>query len=129
MTHGGLPDTDEWPEQFKAVVGEAHTLRGVEVTVRASVTEEDDELVVQSPGLRQRVTLVPLRNKIEWDFERGSVRAPAAGEVDAFRQLAARRGDARAGSAPVEVTGPLRKAAGGFTLEVRRLNTVTPPAD
>ncbi len=61
LKRAGLPDLVKWPKQFNSMVGQAHSFRGVEVTVMASVVKKDGQLILKTPGLKQEITLAPLQ--------------------------------------------------------------------
>jgi len=115
----GLPDVDQWTEQFNAMVGRLYVFRGVEATVEGSVEQKDEGLVMRIPGLEQRVALLPLEHKLQWNFKRASARQPEPDEQAAFNELLAKRRAAKPGEFKVQVTGPLRKTDKGTVLEVR----------
>jgi hypothetical protein len=119
LKHDGLPDVVKWPKQFNTMVGQAHSFRGVEVTVSASVVTTDGKLVLKMPGLKQELTLAPLENKLQWNFKKRAARQPEPDEQMAYRELAAAQRKARGRDIQAEVTGPLRQTEKGLVLEVR----------
>jgi hypothetical protein len=119
LKHSGLPDLVKWPKQFNTMVGTAHSFRGVEVTVMALVADKDGKLILQTPGLKQDITLAPLQHKLQWNFKKGAARQPEPDEQEAYRKLAAQTKKAKGNEFNVEVTGPLRETDQGFVLEVR----------
>jgi galactose oxidase len=119
LKHDGLPDLDKWREQFAEVVGEVFVLRGVEVTVKGTVEGKGNKLTLRVPGVKESIPLVPLRNKLQWNFRKGSARQPEADERIAWKKLTHEKRTAKADTLQVEVTGPLRKSEKGLVLEVR----------
>jgi galactose oxidase len=115
----GLPDVDQWTEQFKATVGRLYVFRGVEATVEGSVEQKEDGLVMRIPGLEQPVALLPLQHKLQWNFKRASARQPEPDEQAAFNELLTKQRAAKHSEFRVQVTGPLRKTDKGTVLEVR----------
>jgi galactose oxidase len=122
----GLPDPDKWAEQFRSMMGRVYVFRGVEATIEGSVEEWDGALVLRAPGLKQQVTLAPLRNKLQWNFKKAAPRQPEPDERDAYDQLAGRKKEAKPGALRVQVTGPLKKTDKGLILEVREFYLLTP---
>ena len=123
----GLPDPDQWRQQFTAGVGEAYVFRGVEITILGSVEQQQGHLVLSSPDLSQTVTLAGLRNLLQWDVTTRRARRPADYERKACKQLAARLRESKTQSLNVRVTGPLKTTAQGPVLEVREF-VLTPAA-
>jgi hypothetical protein len=119
LKHRGFPDLVKWPKQFNAMVGTAHSFRGVEVTVSASVGKKDGQLILKMPGLKQDITLAPLENKLQWNFKKNAARQPEPDERKAYRMLAAKKKKAKGNDFQVEVTGPLRQTDQGLVIEVR----------
>src|SRR5262249_22443312 len=109
-------------------VGVAHTFRGVEVTVMASVVEKDGKLILQTPSLKQEMTLAPLQNKLQWNFKKGAARQPEPDERKAYRKLVAKKNKAKGDEFQVQVTGPLRQTDQGIVLEVREFFLISPQA-
>jgi hypothetical protein len=126
LKHSGLPDLADWPKQFKKMVGEAHTYRGVEVTVHASVVEKDGKFILKTPGLKQDLILAPLQNKLQWNFKKNAPRQPEPDEEKAYSDFAAKKRKAKGNDFQVEVTGPLRQTDQGMVLEVREFFLITP---
>jgi hypothetical protein len=128
LKYRGLPDPAAWAKQFQDPekgVGNAYKFRGVEVTVKGNVEEQGGKLVVRVPGLKQPLPLLPLTEKLQWNFKKAAARQPEPDERDAHQQLTAARQKAR-GTFRVEVTGPLRAAEGGPGLEVREFFALPP---
>jgi hypothetical protein len=124
-----LPDVDHWADQFKSFVGQSYVFRGVEVTIEGAVEGKGDGLVLRAPGLEHPITLAPLRDKLQWNFKKGSAREPEPDERDAFGQLAAKKKDTGNGAFKAQVTGPLKKAGTGYVLEVREFFPLTTSVD
>jgi hypothetical protein len=122
----GLPDVGKWSEQFKSLVGEVYVFRGVEVTIEASIEDDDGALVLRAPGIKPRIALAPLEHKLQWNFKKVACRQPEPDERDAFQQLAARKKEAKEGAFKVQVTGPFKATDNGFVLEVREFFPVAP---
>jgi hypothetical protein len=129
LKHAGLPDLVKWPKQFNSMVGGAHSFRGVEVTVMASVVKKDGQLILKTPGLKQEITLAPLQKKLQWNFKKNTPRQPEPDERKAYRKLAAKKKKAKADDVQVEVTGPLRQMDNGIVLEVREFFLISPQAN
>lgn len=122
MQDGRLPDLKAWRRGFREVVGEAFTIRGVEVTVDGRLVEVEKEgrLALEVPGGKDVLRLVPLRGKVQWDPARERAQEPTAGERRAFEELEATwTGQPRR----VRIVGPLGEAKGPDppTLEVREV--------
>ena len=115
----GLPDPQKWAEQFKAIVDQTCTLRGVEVTAGGTVASVNGVLTLQIPGVKDPVPLGPLKNKLQWNSRKKAARQPEPDERDAHDQLAAQLKAAQGGELKAKVTGPLLKSEKGYALEVR----------
>jgi hypothetical protein len=123
-----LPDPERWAKQFKAKVGNVYEFRGIEVTVKGTVREQDGQFVLTAPGLQGPVPLAKLRTKVQWNAKKRLARPPDADERDAYDHLTARGKGAGADGFPVQVTGPLRMTEKGPVLEVREFEPVGPGA-
>ena len=126
LKHAGLPDLVKWPKQFNSAVGQAHTFRGVEVTVMASVVKKDGQLILKTPGLSQEITLEPLQNKLQWNFKKNAPRQPEPDERKAYEELTAKKNQAKGDDFQVEITGPIRQTDQGIVMEVREFFLVSP---
>jgi hypothetical protein len=115
LTDERLPPLPQWDEQFHRIVNGTYELRGVEVTVRGSVSRDDGQYVLDGTGSRPPVRLVPLAQKIQWDHLARRPRPAQEREVRAYGDLIAGNRDA----GPVTVTGPLTQAGGEYQLHVR----------
>jgi hypothetical protein len=115
-----LPPLQRWDEQFHRIVNGTYEMRGVEVTVRGSIYQDDGQYFLTGTGRRPPVRLAPLAEKIQWDHLARSLKPPQEQEVRAYDNLIAwhqEAGDAE----PVTVTGPLTQTDGEYHLHVRLL--------
>ena len=120
----GLPDPDTWASQFKSRVDQAYLFRGVEVTVQGTLQGEGENLTLRVPGVDQPIRLLPLNNKLQWNFKKSAARQPEPDERDALKQLANRRNEDKEATYQVQVTGPLKKGDKGYVVEVREFFTM-----
>jgi len=111
-----LPPLQRWPEQFRRIVNGTYEMRGVEVTVRGLIDQENGRYFLAGDG--PPVRLDPLTEKVQWDHLAGSPKPVREHEVRAYDDLIARYRDA---TGPVTVTGPLTQADGEYHLQVRLL--------
>jgi hypothetical protein len=90
------------------------------VSVKASVRAQNGALELTGPLIDKPVVLAPLDQveKIQFDRPTGRARAATADELAAYQRLLARYHDAGTADLPARVTGPLRQAAAGWTLNV-----------
>ena len=117
----GLPDLEQWPEQFARAANGSYLFRGVEVTIDGNVQEQDGEVLLEGNNDRPPVLLKPLQAnaRIQWDHKSG-VRKPFEGDEQlAYAHLSTKKKNAGA-TFGVKVTGPLNKTAAGFVLQVRQ---------
>jgi galactose oxidase len=124
LEHGGLPDLDLWRTQFATVANGTHILRGVEVTVAGVVdTQEPDTLIMRGNDTRPPLHLesIVAADKVQWDATTRAAKPLDPLEQNAYATLAGEAKNA-GGSFAVTVTGPLKKAADGYALEVRRFS-------
>lgn len=119
LDDNGLPQIEAWREQFRRIVNDSYTLRGVEVTLSGSVRAQNGDLQLSSRGLASPVPLVPLRatDKVQWDRATRTPEPASADELSAYTTLAAQV--AAEAAAEFVVTGPLRQTDSGYQLEVR----------
>ena len=113
-----LPPLPRWVEQFRRIVNGTYEMRGVEVTLRGLIDQENGQYFLAGTGRRPPVQLAPLTEKIQWDHLAGSPKPVQEHEVRAYDDLVARYRDA---AGPVTVTGPLTQAGGEYHLHVRLL--------
>ena len=118
LKHDGLPDLVKWPKQFNSMVGQAHTFRGVEVTVMASVVKKNEQLILKTPGLRQEITLEPLQNKLQWNFKKNAPRQPEPDERKRMRnsrpRSPKRKGMTSRSKSPVRSGKPIKELSWRF---------------
>lgn len=124
-----LPDPEAWSKQFHSRVGQAYEFRGVEVTVVGTIARKGDGLALTAPGLKQPITLAPLRHKLQWNFNKGAARQPEPDEKAAYDQLAAKLKESNREDLKVQLTGPLRKGDSGTELEAREFFILMRGAD
>jgi galactose oxidase len=120
-----FPDPDQWASQFKKLVDQTYTFRGVEVTVDGTVGGDNNGLVVRVPGVKLPITLRPLEHKLQWNSKKGTARQPEPDERDAYQQLGSKVKESKANDFKTRVTGTLRKSGTGYTLEVREFFPLT----
>jgi len=125
LKEAGLPDLQKWAEQFKAVVDQSYTFRGVEITAVGTVTSTDAGLVITIPGVKDPIPLASLQHKLQWNAMKKAARQPEPDERDAYDKLAVQLKAAKGGELKVKVTGPLLKLDQGITLEVREFFAMT----
>ena len=118
-----LPDPDAWREQFGKVANGTYLFRGVEITVRGTVQWTNRGLVVQGTEHRPPVSLAPLQaaDRVQWDHPHGALWPIEPGEQFAYDELSERVQAAANERLEATITGPLKAAAGGFVLQVRRV--------
>jgi hypothetical protein len=128
LKHDGLPDIDQWPDEFAKIANGTHHFRGVEVTLEGTVILGSGVLRLAGNDVRPPVTLEPIQatDKIQWDFATRALKPLLPAEEAAYDALALEANNA-AGSLQATVTGPLKKAATGFVLEVRQFATRVAP--
>jgi galactose oxidase len=118
----GLPAINEWPTQFAAVANGIYRFRGVEVTIQGVVQPVHDGSTLSIPGngVRPLLLLQPIlaADKIQWDLATKRLKPLDSQEENAFLRL---QQMARNASGPIQakVTGPLKKLASRYVLEVR----------
>jgi Galactose oxidase, central domain len=115
-----LPPLHTWDEQLHRIVNGTYEIRGVEVTVRGSIDQDDGQYFLTGTDRRPPVRLVPLAEKIQWDHLARSLKPPQGPEIRAYDDLIIRYRDA-GDTEPVTVTGPLTQTDGGYHLHVRLL--------
>lgn len=114
-----LPPLTRWNEQFRRLVHDSYTVRGVEVTLQGRVETHDENVFLDRGADGPPVLLAPLdpAGKIQWDRTAGAPQAAQPSEVAAYEALVT-----GAGASPerlVTVTGPLVQIEVGYRLEVR----------
>jgi galactose oxidase len=126
LEHDGLPDIDSWPEQFASIANGVHIFRGVEITVEGVIEiDVDNRLVMPGNDVRPPLRLEAIKqvDKIQWDAATQSLKPLTGLEAKAFEVLL-ERVRKTVGSVTGTVTGPLKKASGGYVLEVREFVVV-----
>jgi len=115
-----LPDLDKLREEFAAVANDSYVLRGVEVTLRGTVTASHGLLVLEGNDTRPDIVLAPLEatHKVQWDIVSRASWPMTPDEADAYERLSALVAGTAEGAA-VEATGPLKKNGDEYYLEVR----------
>jgi hypothetical protein len=95
-------------------------LRGIELTVDGTVTENNGLLTLAGNATRPELVLAPLQgpDKVQWDINTRENWSMTPAEETAYERLSAKLAAATAG-ASVEVVGPLKKNGNEFYLEVR----------
>jgi hypothetical protein len=123
LNHVGLPDIEQWPDQFASTANGSYGFRGVEVTVTGTVERQNGHLFLQGNDVRPAISLLPLEgtDKIQWDRSRGSPKPLEEDERLAFQRLASSIQNTGVSPDRVQVTGPLKKNKVGFELYVRIL--------
>ena len=115
-----LPPLQRWDEQFHRIVNGTYEMRGVEVTVRGSIYQDDGQYFLTGTDRRPPVQLAPLTEKIQWDHLARNPKPPQEQETRAYDNLIIRYRDA-GDTGPVTVTGPLTQTDGEYHLHVRLL--------
>jgi len=115
-----LPDIDAWREEFAEVANGSYVMRGIEMTLKSTITEAFGLLTLVGQDPRPDVVLAPLQapDKIQWDIATRASRPMTNNEATAYTRLSTALEGKPAGTL-AEITGPLRKDAGDFFLEVR----------
>jgi galactose oxidase len=124
--HGDtLPDVDRWAAQITTVANGSYDFRGVEVSVKATVNAQNDELWLSGPLIDKPVLLAPLAQveKVQFDRANGSAKLAKADELAAYQRLVTRYRAVGAADLPLRVTGPFRKAERGWVLYVRSFDS------
>jgi galactose oxidase len=120
LRDGKLPDPEAMQKQFKSMVGDLWAFRGVEVTVEGKITVADGKPVLNCPGVDRPITLVPLKNKLQYNFQKHAVRQPEPDEATAHRDIMELiQKNKSVVERPWFVTGPLSRDKEGYVLEVR----------
>jgi hypothetical protein len=115
-----LPPLQRWDEQFHRIVNGTYEMRGVEVTVRGSIYQDDGQYFLTGTDRRPPVQLAPLTEKIQWDHLARNPKPPQEQETRAYDNLIIRYRDA-GDTGPITVTGPLTQTDGEYHLHVRLL--------
>lgn len=122
LNHDGLPDSQNWQEEFARLAFDAYNFRGVEVTLQGAVDLLAGALTILGNEHRPAVTLAPLEGPdlVQWRRDpTGATEPPTQAELQAFEQLTRQR-QQTSGKVEVTVTGPLQKTQSGFVLKVRK---------
>jgi galactose oxidase len=116
----GLPNPETMQKQFKDMVGDLWAFRGIEVSVEGTNSVQDGKMSLTCPGVAKPILLVPLKNKLQWNFAKHAARKPEPDEATAHQEM---HGTAANNVSKLEnrwiVTGPLRLENGAIHLEVR----------
>jgi hypothetical protein len=117
----GLPDLDNWPEQFAYKANRSYDFRGVEVTITGTVRQQNGILQLAGPSFDRPVTLMPLQQgaKVQWDHQARKIKDATSGELDAYQELRRRYQDLGSEAELMRVTGPLTKTGDEWILYVR----------
>jgi hypothetical protein len=121
----GLPDLDNWPEQFAYRANRSYDFRGVEITIAGIVRQQNGTLQLAGPSLDRLVTLMPLGQgiKVQWDHQTRRVKDATSDELDAYRELE-RMCQSLGGEVELtRVTGPLTKAGTEWILYIRKFES------
>lgn len=115
-----LPPLNHWQEQFQKIVNGTYEMRGVEVTLKGSITMEGDRLILERRGDRPTLFLTPIQayEKVQWNHRERERKPLEPSEAGAYATLVA----AVAALAPerdVTLTGPLKRLEAGYELQVR----------
>jgi galactose oxidase len=126
-----LPDLDRWRRQFAHSANGSYDFRGVEVTITGAITERGGELYLTMPSPRTEVRLHILRRGTElaWDLRARRVQQAPNNQRDAYRRLTRQWRQRDEGDWVVRVTGPLRKANNGWSLNVREFDVPPTPTN
>jgi hypothetical protein len=120
LDHDGLPDVEQWPEEFTRTANGSYGWRGVEVTLRGDLEQVSGQWVLAADQSRPAVALGPLRSgaKVQLDLVNWVPQSLPEAEQSAFANLV-RRVQGTPGPRRTTVTGPLKKTDTGFVLQVR----------
>lgn len=126
LNHDGLPDIEQWPNQFARTANESYKFRGVEVTLTGTVERQNGHLFLQGNDVRPGISLVPLEgtDKIQWNRSTGSPKPLEEDERLAYQRLASNIQNTGVSPEQVQVTGPLKKNEVGFELYLRKFQYV-----
>jgi len=113
MKDGALPDLKVWARQFPEIVGQAFTIRGVEVTIKGSLVEERGRFVLRVSGSNSVICLGPLEHKVQWDPGRKREEPLTNEEQQAYQRLIDRMAKSGDRSHKIRVTGPLQQRERG----------------
>jgi hypothetical protein len=118
----GLPDLEQWQEQFAHWANGSYAFRGVEVELAGTVDEAGSELHLEAPDVSEPVRLEALQRgqELAWDLRTRHPRYAGEEERTAHERLVAQWRRRDAGGLSVRVTGPIRKTDRGWSLSVRR---------
>lgn len=118
---GRLPNLAAWSRTFRAEVGNAFTIRGVEATITGRLVENGGHSAIEVAGTGEVVLLAPLKRKVQWDPEQKREQLASTEEQEAHRRLLARWDRSDRQPVDIRITGPIVqvKDGGRLTLEVR----------
>jgi galactose oxidase len=115
-----VPDVHRWKEQIAQSANGSYHLRGVEISITASLLTDNGTLFANGPHLASPLPLRPLGStpKAQYDRTTKQARPATAAELTAYERLLAQ---AQSGAAmpSVRVTGPLVHDVDGWALHVR----------
>jgi hypothetical protein len=115
-----VPDVHRWKEQIAHSANGSYHLRGVEISITASLLTDNGALFASSPHLTSRLPLRPLGGipKVQYDRTTKHARPASAADLDAYERLLA-QAQSGASMPSVRVTGPLVHDVDGWALHVR----------
>jgi hypothetical protein len=122
QTEGGrLPDLAAWRRAYRANLGNAFTIRGVEATVEGRVLVHHGQLALQLARVGGFVRLAPLEGKVQWDPPHKRAQVPTREEREAYQNLVAQWTESKGALGAIRIIGPLVEGKEGAlpTLEVR----------
>jgi galactose oxidase len=126
LNDGELPNVDLWRQQFASLANGTYLFRGVEVTLKGTVSAKPDGgLLLAATGSRPTVLLEPIQasDKIQWDLNTHALKPLTAAEQNAFAALQ-QQVHAAGGSLDVSVTGPFKVSGQTSEVEVREFDVV-----
>ncbi|MCC2640942.1 MAG: putative galactose oxidase [Nitrospira sp.] len=118
-----LPALDRWEEQFRNLVNGTYDMRGVEVTLRGTITQEGGSFLLVSRGQRPPVPLRPLQayEKIQWNHRERERKPLEPSEAGAYHTLVTSMAGLASGH-ELTVTGALKRTGIDYELHVRSFN-------
>ncbi len=117
----GLPNLEQWQEQFAHWANGSYAFRGVEVELDGTVHERNGDLYLKAPNVSPPVRLEALQpgQELAWDLRTRHCRNASEDEHAALERLVEQWRRRDADDLSVRVTGPIRNTDSGWSLSIR----------